>query len=130
MIIIPNCRVCGACCFSPIEADVYCEAQPEDIILLGPRLARKYVQDASLLEMATSAIFGGKFPSAAIKTQWRVQKAGPLKGVSVCCCVFLQGSLMHKTRCRIYNKRPRACRLAVKPGDTICKQSRQLLDIK
>lgn len=91
------------------DREVYCDVGKEDMKRMGPRLVRNHVIHA------------------AIETKWRLQRAGPMKGYKVCVCVFLRGSLLHHTSCRIYQKRPDACRSAVKPDTEICHELRRHL---
>jgi Fe-S-cluster containining protein len=36
-------------------------------------------------------------------------------------CAALKGTVMHKVKCSIYDKRPHACKTAVVPGDSTCR---------
>jgi Fe-S-cluster containining protein len=40
---------------------------------------------------------------------------------------MLEGTLMKKVRCRIYETRPSVCRNAVKPGNKNCLEIRRIL---
>ena len=42
----------------------------------------------------------------------------------MCACIALRGTLLEKTSCSVYDKRPEVCRNAVKPGDKICRDIR------
>jgi Fe-S-cluster containining protein len=70
---------------------------------------------------------GGYLPAGAMKTKWQRMKSGPFKGARLNVCRMLEGSVLGKVRCRIYDTRPRACREAVKPGDRACRQIRTML---
>ena len=93
---------------------------------LGSRLARQAVWIGSY-NMLLQVLDGATGTYAALRTKWRKQRAGPLKGASVCACIFLNGSVLHRTSCRIYEKRPRVCRMAVKPGDKTCREIRRMM---
>ncbi len=103
-----DCLKCGLCCVSLVDQDEYANVTETDKTRLGRRFVRLYVvQDA-------------------VKTKWRVQRSGPLKGVEACACVALRGSLGHRVSCSVYENRPDVCHKAVKPGDRACHQVRQL----
>lgn len=122
---IPDCRECGLCCVSPHDQECFCDLLEEDEKRLGSRTLRGKVVYPTFFDQLAHEIDGRHIP-AAIKTRWVEQKAGPLKGISTCSCVFLQGSLLKKVSCQVYEKRPRACRVAVKPGDRTCKTLRKM----
>lgn len=122
----PDCQRCGVCCVSPHEQDSFCDVNDADIRRMGIRLARANVLVHSVFDQALSMIDGRSLPPGAIMTQWRRQRAGPFKGIDVCACVFLRGSLMNQVSCRIYDRRPRACHEAVKPGDRSCRELRRM----
>lgn len=122
----PDCQRCGFCCVSPHEQDSFCDVDDTDIERMGIRLARANVLVHSVFDQALSMIEGRALPPGAIMTKWRHQQAGPFKGIDICACVFLRGSLMNQVSCRIYDRRPRACREAVKPGDRSCRELRRM----
>ena len=72
------------------------------------------------------AIDGNRIPDGAIKTVWTKQKTGPLKGIEICACAALRGSVMQRVSCSVYEDRPRVCRVAVVPGDKACRQAREM----
>jgi len=123
----PDCRACGACCVSLYDQDVFCDVTEKDMKRLGPGLVRKHVLAPDTVTLLLQAIDGGAHTYFALATRWRKQRCGPLKGASICACVFLNGSVLHRTSCRIYQKRPRVCRTAVKPGDRACLQIRRMM---
>ncbi len=103
-----DCLKCGLCCVSLTDQGEYCNVTEADKVRLGKPFVRLHVvQDA-------------------IRTKWRVQRSGPLKGVEACACVALRGSLKHRVSCSVYSVRPEVCHTAVKPGDRTCRQVRQL----
>jgi Fe-S-cluster containining protein len=103
-----DCLTCGICCIALEDQGEYANVTEKDKTQLGKRFVRLHVvQDA-------------------VKTKWRVQRSGPLKGVSACACVALRGSLMHQVSCSVYSVRPEVCRKAVKPGDRTCLQVRRM----
>lgn len=124
-ITADTCRSCGICCVSLTESEVYCDVTVEDMKRLSKGFVRKNVVRPRLFDRLAHAIDGNYIPDGALKTVWNEQKAGPLKGVEVCACVALRGSVMHKVSCSIYEQRPRACRIAVVPGDKACRQVRE-----
>jgi hypothetical protein len=125
-ITAATCRSCGVCCVSLDEADCYCDVTVDDMERLGDAFVRRHVMLARPFDLLASAIDGGRFPPGVIKTAWKAQKTGPLKGCSACVCVALRGSLMHQTSCAVYAKRPEVCRKAVKPGDVTCRRVRRM----
>ena len=125
-ITADTCRSCGLCCVSLTESDVYCDVTVEDMKRLSKGFVRKNVVPTSAFDRLAHAIDGNRIPDGVIKTHWNEQKAGPLKGVEVCACVALRGSVMHRVSCAIYENRPRACRVAVVPGDKACREVRGL----
>lgn len=106
-----DCLTCGLCCVSLVDQVDYCNVTEQDKARLGKRFVRLHVVQPS---------------GDAIKTKWKVQRAGPLKGVEACSCVALRGSLKHRVSCSVYSVRPEVCRKAVLPGDRACRQVRQL----
>ena len=120
----PDCRTCGVCCISLHDQDVYCDVTQEDLKRMSPA-ARKHVVAPSVFDQALGML-DGRYVPLAIETMWREVKAGPLQGTSVCACVFLRGSVLHRTSCRIYENRPHACRSALKPGQKQCREARKL----
>jgi len=106
-MMLPPCRNCGLCCISLYDQEVFCDIHAEDLPRLSPAFIRHHVvQDAT---------------GAAIKTAWRQQQVGPLKGYKVCACVALRGSVFHRVSCRIYTHRPQTCHEAVRRGDGTCR---------
>lgn len=103
-----DCLKCGICCVSLVDQEEYANVTDKDKELLGKRFIRLHVVDN------------------AIKTKWRAQRTGPLKGVEACACVALHGSIGSRVSCSIYAKRPEVCRKAVKPGDRTCLHVRKL----
>jgi Fe-S-cluster containining protein len=106
----PDCLTCGLCCVSLEDQDEYCNVDAKDEARLGKRFVRLNVVNG------------------AIKTKWKLQRSGPLKGAEACACVALQGSVGHRVRCSVYEIRPKVCHTAVKPGDRACHQVRRLFN--
>jgi Fe-S-cluster containining protein len=92
------CLSCGACCFSPYEQKWFAD--------LEPRECKGFTQK--------------QIAHNAIKTVKREMQDGILKGIPlhVCCC--LEGSVMHRVSCSIYEKRPKACQ-KFEPGSFGCR---------
>lgn len=123
---LPDCCACGACCVSPYDQDVFCDISEADEKLLGAALVRRYVLYPSFFDSLCSAIDEHAPHWGAIKTRWRTMRAGPLKGTDVCACVFLEGTVLKRVKCRIYEKRPQTCRRAMRPGEKACLKLRRL----
>jgi Fe-S-cluster containining protein len=122
-----DCRRCGLCCVSWEDQEAYCDISAKDLRRLSPSWASRNVYDFAVMERVVAELEGRQsLPIAALKTASREQKTGPLKGCEVCACVALRGSLLHQTYCSIYERRPDACREAVKPGDRSCREIRAL----
>ncbi len=108
------------------DQPVYCDITEEDEKRLGKRFVQLHVVQATTFDTLVSAVGGRRAYYGAIKTAWVENKSGPFKGVSACRCVALKGSLMHKVRCSVYNKRLATCHKAVKPGDRACREVRRM----
>lgn len=122
-----DCVKCGLCCVSLHDQDRFADVTAEDEKRLGKKFVRLHVIHTHPFDMLTSALGGGdRLPQGVIATKWLKQRVGPFKGLEVCACVALRGSLLEKTSCSIYNKRPKVCHDAVKPGDKTCKQIRAI----
>lgn len=106
-----RCRSCGICCVCLHDQEVYCDVDEEDIARLSRSFVRKNV---------IHLMVGG-----VIRTRWRRMKAGPFRGCEANVCVALRGSLMSHVCCSIYERRPRACRIAVQPGEKSCREARK-----
>jgi hypothetical protein len=104
----PDCQTCGLCCVSLEDQEEYCNVDEKDKARLGKRFVRLNVVND------------------AIKTVWRVQRSGPLKGAEACMCAALRGSIGKRVRCSVYEVRPKVCHTAVKPGDRTCLQVRRM----
>lgn len=115
-----DCLTCGVCCVSLEDQEAFCDVLPEDEARLGKAFVQRHVHRFRLLDLANSLLMGGGLPPGAIKTKWTKQRSGPLKGSEVLVCVALRGSVLHRVRCSVYERRPHACREAVKPGDKTC----------
>ena len=109
------------------DQEVFCDLVGDDFTKLDRRWIKKHVLFSSTFDQVLGVIGGQEVPVAAIRTKWSKQRRGPLRGLSACVCVALRGSLLHRTGCRIYARRPRACRVAIKPGDKACLGVRRLL---
>ena len=112
-----DCQACGACCVAPYDQTAFCDLTAADYKRLTPH-ERRHVETPCAFDQ----ILG---EPVALKTRWRTTKAGLFKGVDVCACVFLRGSIFNRVSCRIYDRRPRSCRAAIKPGDRACRELRQ-----
>lgn len=97
-----NCRMCGACCASPVATDVYVT------------LKKFPSQDIQRLENAS--IRSGNKLLTKIDTRGE------------CVCGALEGELGRDVRCSIYDARPDVCReFAV--GGSSCLTARRELNI-
>lgn len=123
-ITAATCRSCGICCVSLTESEIYCDVTVEDMKRLSKDFVRKNVIRPRLVDRLAHALDGNRIPDGAIKTVWKTQKAGPLKGTEVCACAALRGSVLRKVSCSVYAHRPQVCRVAVVPGDRACRQVR------
>lgn len=119
---VPDCKTCGACCWSTHDMESFCDLTHAEVDAMSPQFIAKNVRFIRIFEQIIC-----RHPPAALRTSWRTQRAGPLKGSRACVCCQLSGSLMHKVSCKIYKDRPSVCRRAVKPGDKNCKVMRQIL---
>lgn len=124
-VTTPDCRKCGLCCVSPYDQDAFCDLGWEDEQRIGLSWVRRNVVRYSFSERLAAAFQGEELPPGAIRTRWKPVKAGPLKGGKACACVALRGSILHQVSCSIYERRPRACREAVVPGDKVCQEIRR-----
>ena len=126
VITSETCRSCGACCWSSVDQPRYADVTAEDVERLPKRFVRLHVIQSRPFDRLAAALDGQHVPDGAIATKWETQRSGPFKGIDVCVCVALRGSLMHRVSCSVYEKRPRVCRDAVKPGDKACRAYRAL----
>lgn len=125
-ITAATCRSCGICCVSLTGSEVYCDVTVEDMKRLSKSFVARNVIRPRLFDRLAHAIDGNRIPDGAIKTVWTKQKTGPLKGIELCACAALRGSVMQRVSCSVYEDRPRVCRVAVVPGDKACRQARDL----
>lgn len=123
-ITAETCTSCGVCCVAPSQQDVFADVDERDIVRLGKK-ARSLVRAQNPFDI-TNLLDGEHQPYAAIATRWRRMRAGPLRGWSINGCAALQGDLLHKCACSVYENRPRVCRTAVRPGDRTCRELRQV----
>lgn len=121
----PDCLTCGACCVAPDNQEAYADVTAEDARRLGRRFVRLHVLGPSALDTFAAAIDGKNAPPMAIETRWTTQRSGPYKGFEVSTCAALRGSIGSRVRCSVYEKRPKVCRTAVKPGDRACREIRK-----
>lgn len=126
-ITADTCRSCGICCVSLTTSETYCDVTIEDMKRLSKAFVRNNVIQTRVFDRLAHALDGNRIPDGAIKTAWKGQKAGPLKGVEVCACTALRGSVMHRVSCSVYENRPRVCQTAVVPGDKACRQVRGMV---
>jgi Fe-S-cluster containining protein len=119
-----NCVECGACCWSIQEQASFCDLTEAECDRFTPQFLSKNVEFFSIFDRFVSC---QKLPAAALRTKWLLNKSGPFKGVETLVCCQLDGSILQKVRCKIYEKRPGTCKRSVKPGDRTCRQIRNLL---
>ncbi len=122
-----DCRSCGACCIAPGRQTEFCDLSEFDVDRLPKRFVRLHVVSDSPAARVIAAVSGHVLPYAVIEAHFREQKAGPYAGGDVNVCAALRGSVGHRVSCRVYAKRPEACREAVKPGDWNCLMLRKAL---
>lgn len=122
----PDCLSCGACCVALHDQEVFCDVDEEDVARLPKGWVKKNVMFSRPIDRAFAAMLGPPAPHGAIKTEWKKQRAGDLKGFELCSCVALKGSVMSSVKCSVYEKRPDTCRTAVVPGDRTCLDVRRL----
>ena len=118
---VPDCRTCGACCWSTQDQEYFCDLTSDEVDAMSPQFIAKNVHFTRLIDRIVK-----RHPPASLRTRWKVQKSGPFKDVEACVCCQLDGSLMHKVKCLIYGSRPSVCRNAVKPGDKSCVEIRRM----
>lgn len=122
-----DCLTCGACCVASPGQGAFCNVTPEDAEKLGKRYVRLNVWQPSMFDRLAHAIDGNQIPWGAIVTKNSTQKAGPLKGAILTTCKALEGSVLHRVKCKVYDKRPEVCHTAVVPGDKACRWLRKRL---
>ena len=122
----PNCRTCGVCCVSLQDDDIWAELTMADAERLGERWCRRNVLGHSMMDVLCRTLDGQPSYLGDIMTKWRKLRAGPFKGVEVCTCVALRGSILHRVSCSVYEKRPAVCRNALNPGERQCLEARRL----
>jgi len=106
----PDCLACGVCCWAMEEAK------------LLDSWGRKHIVEVPWNDPhAWVGTYG------AIETKWRTMKAGPLKGREILICEALRGSMLHRVKCSIYEKRPSVCKVTFRPGDLACLKLRRRL---
>ena len=120
----PVCTTCGMCCVSLRDQRAFADVTTEDEERLGREFVRLHVVHTSTFDRLLGALDGREPPMGAIRTEWKEQKSGPLRGVQANACVALRGSLMRRVKCAVYERRPDACRNAIQPGDRTCRQLR------
>jgi len=126
-LLPPDCRSCGACCVSPHDQPAFCDVVQQDLDRLSKRWVKKNVLFPTPFDLLVSKLDKLDLPYGAIRTKWVKQRSGILKGTSACVCAALQGSVLNRVHCSIYERRPNACKEAVKPGDSACRVLRQEL---
>lgn len=121
-----TCRSCGLCCIPPSSQEVFCDVSEADVRKLDRRWANRNVVRISLFDRLCATISGASIPFAAILTKRVEPKRGPLEGGSLTPCAALRGTPGVSVSCAIYDRRPKTCRTAVKPGDRSCRKIRKL----
>lgn len=122
-----DCQKCGACCCSISDQASFCDLTNDEVEAFSPQFRSRNVVYYGVFEQLTHA-----YPPAALRTKWMKHKAGRFKGCEVLVCCQLEGSVLHRVKCRIYDRRPGVCKQAVKPGDKNCRWIRRVMlsDIK
>lgn len=116
-----DCLKCGACCCSIYDQDVFCDMTEEECKAFSLQFRTKNIKEFDLF-----AIVAEGAPPYALRTKFVKSK----EGIAICACCQLDGSPMHKVKCRIYDSRPYTCRESVKPGDKSCRQLRRIVQRK
>ena len=114
-----DCTKCGLCCISLLDQTSFCDVEPEDVKKLTTS-EKKHIEIFYMFHTTS------KTHEGAIKTKWRKVTKGPFKTHEVCTCYFLQGSPLHETKCKIYERRPETCKNSMNPGEKACIQLRKL----
>jgi Fe-S-cluster containining protein len=120
-----ECLSCGLCCWAPGRQDSFCDVTEEEIKKLG-MWGKRNIERFALEELI---LFGWK-STGAIRTKWLKATQGHYKGCNLLVCRALKGNIMHDVKCKIYEKRPHACRVAIQPGDKSCKQLHKLVNYR
>ena len=120
-----TCLSCGACCVAHSSSKIFCDVSEEDEKRLGKKFVRLHILHFHPLDMLAAMIDDKPIPNGGIKTQWTKQHSGPFRGQELRTCAMLDGSVMNRVRCRIYDKRPSVCHTAVVPGDPVCRAIRK-----
>ena len=121
-----TCLSCGGCCVAPSPmSKIFCDVSEEDEKRLGKKFVRLHVLHVSPFDMLVAMVDGRTVPNGGIKTKLARQSSGPLRGSELRTCAMLDGSVMNRVRCRIYDKRPSVCHTAVVPGDQACRAIRK-----
>lgn len=124
----PDCQACGACCVCAYDQEGFCDLIDSDLDRFSAAFIRRYVLFSSPFQLLIAAVGGRREPPAVLSTRYLTSRAGPFRGISVCTCALLSGSLLHRVRCRCYPFRPRVCRTAVSPGTRQCLAIRRSLE--
>lgn len=125
---IPDCRECGACCLATIGLpDGTCDVEEDEIAQLPAELQKQLIYPEPY-ELMARTLSGRKSFYAVIPVKVSTAKSGPLKGIDCSTCVCLEGSVMDRVSCSIYEQRPKSCRVALMPGDPTCRKTRQLIE--
>ena len=125
----PSCTECGICCWCREEQDMHCEVTESDVKRLGTWGRRNFV-GFSFMDRIQYSLRGSTASdrfTGGLRTKWIMQRSGPLKGRQVLVCAGLRGSLLNKTHCSVYDRRPKVCRIAIKPGDKACLKLREMV---
>jgi len=109
------------------DQDYYCDLTVKEVEKMSDQFCRANVTWTHPFDLFVAKLENRQVPDAALRTKWRLMKSGPFKGTEVCVCCMLEGALMKKVRCRIYETRPSVCRNAVKPGNKNCLEIRRIL---
>ena len=107
----PDCRTCGACCGPSEDQSLFVDVTARDVA----RLSRRYAR------MSTHHRGGMVSSSLALPTK---------RNHNGVVCVALRGTVGKRVSCAIYDRRPTACREAIKPGDRNCRALRRELGIE
>lgn len=122
-----TCRSCGLCCIAPNRQEVFCDVSEADVRRLDRRWVQRNVRAPGFFDRLLADLSGnGGLPFAAIVTKCVEPRSGPLEGSSLCACVALRGTPGKSVTCSVYERRPKTCRTAVKPGDQTCRRIRKL----
>jgi Fe-S-cluster containining protein len=110
-----NCQACGVCCIAEHDTDFHAELNEREEAA-GP-FSPEGCYAGQVVDLREHGNEG-----AGVQTKWRKISSGPLRGLEICGCYFLQGTPLVQVQCRCYADRPQVCR-EFKPGSKVCRDA-------